>query len=92
MMIKHQTEVLPRHEIKYVISGQEADLLSGRLGKLFRRDSHGKGHGRYLVTSLYFDDIYDSALRDKIDGTDDRRKYRLRYYGDDVSFIRLEKK
>ena len=92
MMIKHQTEVLPRHEIKYVISGQEADLLSGRLEKLFRRDSHGKGHGRYLVTSLYFDDIYDSALRDKIDGTDDRRKYRLRYYGDDVSFIRLEKK
>src|SRR5699024_5156683 len=46
----------------------------------------------YRVTSLYFDTPYDSALREKLDGVNRREKFRLRYYGTDTSFIRLEKK
>ena len=48
--------------------------------------------GAYRVTSLYFDTPYDSALREKLDGVNRREKFRLRYYGTDLSFIRLEKK
>lgn len=92
MMIEHQPVQQPRHEIKFVISGQEAYLLSERLKRLFRRDSHGDTEGRYRVSSLYFDDLYDSALREKLDGRDNRQKFRLRYYGFDTSYIRLEKK
>lgn len=44
------------------------------------------------MTSLYFDTPYDSALRERLDGVNRREKFRLRYYGTDLSFFRLEKK
>ncbi len=34
----------------------------------------------------------DKALREKQDGVNKREKFRIRYYGTDTSFIRLEKK
>lgn len=48
--------------------------------------------GSYRITSLYFDTPSDTALRQKLEGVDRREKFRLRYYGEDLSFIRLEKK
>ena len=81
-----------RHEQKHLIRPEEALVLAGRLGKLFKRDSHAGEDGSYRVTSLYFDTPYDSALREKIGGVNRREKFRLRYYGEDTSFIRLEKK
>lgn len=81
-----------RHEEKHQISLREDLVLSQRLQKLFAHDSHSDADGTYRVTSLYFDTPYDSALREKIDGVNRREKFRLRYYGTDTSFIRLEKK
>ena len=81
-----------RHELKHQISLREDLVLSQRLGKLFARDAHAGRDGVYRVTSLYFDTPYDSALREKLDGINRREKFRLRYYGTDFSFIRLEKK
>ena len=49
-------------------------------------------NGRYIIRSVYFDNIYDKALREKVDGVQKREKFRIRYYNDDFSFIRLEKK
>ena len=57
-----------RHEQKHLIRPEEALVLAGRLGKLFKRDSHAGEDGSYRVTSLYFDTPYDSALREKIGG------------------------
>ena len=34
----------------------------------------------------------DKALREKVDGVNKREKFRIRYYGTDTSFIKLEKK
>ncbi len=48
--------------------------------------------GSTLIRSLYFDNITDEALKDKINGVGKREKFRIRYYNDDLSFIRLEKK
>ena len=81
-----------RHEWKHQINRQEDLVLSHRLRKLFDHDRYAGPDGSYRVTSLYFDTPYDSALREKLDGIDRREKFRLRYYGTDASFIRLEKK
>ena len=81
-----------RHELKHQINLREDLVLSQRLRKLFSHDDNVGPDGTYRVTSLYFDTPYDSALREKIDGVARREKFRLRYYGMDTSFIRLEKK
>ena len=48
--------------------------------------------GKYLIRSLYFDNLSDQALREKLDGVNGREKFRIRYYNGDTSLIRLEKK
>ena len=57
-----------RHEYKHLISPSEDAVLSGRLGRLFPRDSHAGPSGTYRVCSLYFDTPEDLALRQKTDG------------------------
>ncbi len=81
-----------RHEFKQQISPQEDLVLSGRLRRLFPHDRHAGADGSYRVTSLYFDTPYDAALREKLDGVDRREKFRLRYYGEDPAWLKLEKK
>lgn len=92
MMIKDKQAVWLRHELKHRISAGEDFILSHRLRKLFSHDQHADSHGVYRVSSLYFDTPDDKALRQKIDGVNRREKFRLRYYNQDTSFIRLEKK
>ena len=92
MTIKPETEIPLRHELKHRINLREDLVLSQRLKKLFPHDKNAGPDGTYRVTSLYFDTPYDSALREKIGGVNRREKFRLRYYGADASFIRLEKK
>ena len=81
-----------RHELKQMINRGDDHILASRLRHIFRRDGNSGADGTYKVTSLYFDTPEDLALRQKTDGTDRREKFRLRYYGNDKSFIRLEKK
>jgi len=86
------TAVKLRHELKHTIRNGEDVILTSRLKKLFRHDENAGSHGIYRVNSLYFDTPTDLALRQKLDGVNCREKFRLRYYGDDIRFIRLEKK
>jgi hypothetical protein len=81
-----------RHEWKHEIT--YADLLSirARLQAVAQPDPHVVD-GRYLIRSLYFDNLNDKALREKIDGVNMREKFRIRYYnGDPSKIIHLEKK
>lgn len=55
-------------------------------------DKHAGENGQYLIRSIYFDDLEDTALFEKISGVDHRKKYRIRFYNGDTSFILLEKK
>ena len=80
-----------RHEIKHEITYHDMIILRKRLQAVMKRDSYAKD-GIYKIRSLYFDNISDKALREKIDGVNHREKFRIRYYNDDTSFIRLEKK
>ena len=80
-----------RHEWKHEISAADLLVLRSRLSAVMQSDCHAAG-GRYEIRSLYFDDLRDRALREKLNGTDPREKFRLRYYNGDTGFIRLEKK
>ena len=81
-----------RHEYKYLISWEAAELLKRRLPAMMARDPHAGKSGQYTIRSLYFDDPRFSAYAEKMDGIRDREKFRLRCYNYDTSFIRLEKK
>ena len=92
MTIKMKQPLKLRHELKHSVNPQDDMILTSRLRKLFRHDENAGSHGSYRVSSIYFDTPYDKALRQKIDGVNAREKFRIRYYGQDTSFIRLEKK
>ena len=80
-----------RHEWKHEITSADKMVLIQRLSAVMTLDSHAKG-GIYHIRSLYFDDLNDTALYEKLDGVNMRDKYRLRYYNGDTSHIVLERK
>ena len=80
-----------RHEWKHEINYADLLTLRLRLSAVMKRDEHAIG-GIYRIRSLYFDNLSDKALREKIDGVNVREKFRIRYYNGDASFIVLEKK
>ena len=55
-------------------------------------DTHSSDSGRYFIHSLYFDDYKDTSVYTTDSGLSKRYKWRIRYYGDDFSYIVLEKK
>lgn len=79
-----------RHEIKFLISKQSAELLKYKLSLFMKKDHHYDDY--YNIRSLYFDDLYNSAYYEKIDGIMEREKYRIRIYNLDKNFISLELK
>ena len=81
-----------RHEYKHQINLADIYTLSSRLSAVAKHDPNAGEDGTYFVKSLYFDNYMDKALREKLDGVNKREKFRIRYYGTDTSFIRLEKK
>lgn len=80
-----------RHEFKHEINTLDTLILRQRLSAVLKCEEHGI-NGKYNVHSLYFDDLRDTALQEKINGVNMREKFRIRYYDNDMSFIRLEKK
>ena len=80
-----------RHEWKHEISVFDMLMLRSRLQAVARIDPHAID-GIYEIRSLYFDNPSDKALREKLDGVNNREKFRLRYYNKDISLIHLEKK
>ncbi|WP_179128500.1 polyphosphate polymerase domain-containing protein [Marinilactibacillus piezotolerans] len=80
-----------RHEYKHEISELSKQVLMKRLRKLLPHDEHVVGN-HYHISSLYFDNPEDESYYDNQDGNAEREKFRVRYYNQDLSFIRLEKK
>ena len=80
-----------RHEWKHVVGYSDLLALRSRLTAVMAQDIHAI-NGKYEIRSLYFDNLADKALREKIDGVNTREKFRIRYYNGDLSFILLEKK
>ena len=80
-----------RNEIKFIINESDAIILKQRLSLIMNLDVNSKNEDNtYLIRSLYFDDCDSTAYYEKIDGVEFRKKYRIRIYNFDDSFIRLE--
>lgn len=86
-----------RHELKYIIDEATFQHLFFTLRPLLHADIHtlpetGGGFAGYHIRSLYFDDIGQSGIFDKLTGADPRHKYRVRIYNHSDKVVRLEKK
>lgn len=81
-----------RHEIKHFINYSDYLQIRNRLKHIASIDTSSTSNGRYKIRSLYFDNLYDKVLMEKINGFNKREKFRIRFYNNDTSFIRLERK
>lgn len=87
------SKVKYRHELKFILSPAWAEVLKHRLALIMNVDENSANpDNTYFIRSLYFDDYKSTAFDEKIDGTEKRKKYRIRIYNLDDSFIRLERK
>ena len=79
-----------RHEQKYLLFEPQYAQLRPVLAALLARDRHAGPSGEYMIRSLYFDDVYNTAYNDKDSGVYARKKYRVRIYNCKDSVIQLE--
>lgn len=76
-----------RIENKYLVDKQDFFLLEECLRSLMIEDRK-----KYTVSSLYFDSIDDTDLKEKLDGILLREKYRIRIYDYQDEIIKFEVK
>ena len=81
-----------RNELKHLITPGDRAAICASMKTVAKLDPHARDKGYYTIRSLYFDNIADRALREKLDGVNEREKFRIRYYDGDTSVIHLEKK
>ena len=79
-----------RYERKYYLTPDNAAIFRHRVSCLLQADKHSKGS--YLISSLYFDDIYGTALHEKQSGVFTRDKWRVRWYNNRFDPVHLERK
>lgn len=82
-----------RNELKFIINKEMAKVLKQRLSMIMEIDKNSVNlDNTYFIRSLYFDDPNSTAYYEKLDGVLYRKKYRIRIYNNDSTFIRLERK
>ncbi len=81
-----------RVEDKYQCSVNELRILQEKLDAVLLPDKNQAGTNGYKVTSIYFDDLFDTFLEDTLDGNHLREKYRIRIYNNSFETIKLEVK
>ena len=81
-----------RHEIKHYINYSDYRAIKNRLMYIMKIDTNASENNEYKIRSLYFDNLNDKVLMEKINGVNYREKFRIRFYNDNHSFIKLEKK
>lgn len=81
-----------RVEDKYIPSNIDFAVLKRRMQGVLPLDSSSNTNTGYRISSLYFDDLYDTHLKDTIEGNPIRKKYRIRIYNNTLQCIKLEVK
>ena len=82
-----------RYELKYFITEGEYIVLRDRLRAAMPLDAYAGAETQgYHIRSLYFDDIYNTAMWEKQNGVMIRKKFRIRIYNLQDKSIKLEKK
>ena len=83
-------DVRYRHELKYLISAAQMQILKTRITGLMPKDPYATASGGYTIRSLYFDDRQNRAYYENENGTDPREKFRIRIYNGSARKIKLE--
>lgn len=91
-MIQQRKGLNLRHEYKYLLDHGAYLQLREVLQKVMKSDPHTIDEDGYHIRSLYFDDMYDTALVEKALGLVNRRKFRIRIYNYSDRVIKLEEK
>lgn len=82
-----------RYELKFLLTETTAEILKYRLSLIMNKDMYSVNpNGEYYIRSLYFDDVFNTAYYEKLNGVYERSKFRIRYYNFDDSYITLELK
>jgi hypothetical protein len=61
-----------RNELKYFINLGDYYSITKKLQNIAQKDKFSNKNGKYQIRSIYFDNIYDKALNEKIDGYNKR--------------------
>lgn len=81
---------MERIEEKFILDYRQYSLIKSRVSKVLRLDMHSGGS--YQVSSLYFDDLKNTAFYEKSYGLSVHTKFRIRTYNCSDNMIKLEKK
>lgn len=81
-----------RNEWKYCCSESTLAMIARRLDEILDVDKNGDLRGNYEIHSLYFDDIKNICVKENEAGISERFKYRIRYYGNNPDYLKLERK
>ena len=81
-----------RHELKFYISLADYNYCQHVLKHLLQTDEFQTGENGYFIRSLYFEDVAESSVEEKLDGIETRDKYRLRIYDCGQDWAKLERK
>ena len=79
-----------RHEHKYLIEYDTYLRLKNTLSNVMHLDENSIEDKGYHIRSVYFDDIYETALNEKLSGISERKKFRVRIYNYSDNRIKLE--
>ncbi len=79
-----------RHEHKYLIEYDTYLRLKNTLSNVMHLDENSIEDKGYHIRSVYFDDVYETALNEKLSGISERKKYRVRIYNYSDNRIKLE--
>ncbi len=79
-----------RHEDKFLINYVQYVKVKQAVSAVMKRDIHAADGKGYTIRSLYFDTPFNRDYHEKEDGTDVRRKLRLRAYGSASGPFKLE--
>lgn len=90
-MIEREKQMY-RHELKFLCTPLQMRILENNIKAIMRKDIHVGKKGFYHIRSLYFDDLYDTALRENESGAAYRKKWRIRAYNCDFERLTLEQK
>ena len=86
------SELRWRSERKYWLDWRQYHQLRSRLPAVMRRDPHAGPDGQYRIRSVYFDTFRGDHAFEKLSGLNRRAKYRIRTYGGQQDWARLEVK
>ena len=79
-----------RHEHKFLLEYDTYMRIKSALKHCMSLDENSLEDKGYHIRSLYFDDMYQTALNEKLSGIVDRKKYRVRIYNFSDERIKLE--